>query len=244
MNDAPLIGLPGRRTQAAQIAGFPASLGRLDFDIYFADYARCVLAAGGLPVHLPLDVDPRDLLDRLDGLVLTGGADVDPARYGAENTASKVDPQRDEIEFALFEGALARELPVLGICRGMQVINVHRGGTLDQHVPAHERYDVDPAARIHSASVEAGTALHELYGDTAAINSLHHQRLADLGDGVRPVAWDRDGTIEAIELEDVDVVAVQWHPEMLDGHEPVFDWIVARASERRARRERRGGGGR
>ena len=115
---APLIGLPGRRKTGGQIEGFPPSLHHLEIDIYLASYAQDVIDAGGLPLNLPLDVDPRRFIEHLDGLILTGGADIAPEQYGQENTASEVDEQRDAIEFALLEGALDAEIPVLGICRG------------------------------------------------------------------------------------------------------------------------------
>src|SRR5690606_24414230 len=111
----PLIGLPGRRKQIGDIAGFPASLGELHIDMYFADYARSVYPTGGMPEHLPLDADPTDWVHHLDGLVLTGGADIDPERYGHPNTASDVEPARDAVEFTLYETALADGIPVLGI---------------------------------------------------------------------------------------------------------------------------------
>ena len=229
---APLIGLAGRRKTGAQIDGFPPALHHLEIDIYLASYAKGVVDAGGLPLNLPLDVDPSRFIEHLDGLILTGGADVAPQRYGQENTASDVDEQRDAIEFALLEGALAAEIPVLGICRGLQVLNVHAGGTLHQDVPAHARYDVHPSERIHSTVFEEGSVLHDLYGEGVAVNSLHHQTVDELGVGLRVTARDSDGTVEGIELEGRDVVAVQWHPEMMNEVEPVFAWIIERAKAR------------
>ncbi len=236
MTSAPLIGLPGRRKTGAEIDGFPGALSGLDIDIYLADYSRGVLQAGGLPVNLPLDADPKRFIEHLDGIILTGGADVDPSRYGHDNTSSDVDPQRDAIEFSLLEGALEAEIPVLGICRGLQVLNVHAGGTLHQHVPEHARYDVDPAARIHRASVEPGSVLHALYGEEVAINSLHHQTIDRLGRGLTVIARDGDDTVEAVQMDGRDVIGVQWHPEMLAATEPIFAWLVERAAEVRARR--------
>ena len=229
---APLIGLPGRRKTGGQIEGFPPSLHHLEIDIYLASYAQDVIDAGGLPLNLPLDVDPRRFIEHLDGLILTGGADIAPERYGQENTASEVDEQRVAIEFALLEGALDAEIPVLGICRGLQLINVHAGGTLHQDVPAHARYDVHPADRIHSTVFEHGSVLHDLYGDGISVNSLHHQTVDELGAGRRVTARDSDGTVEGIEFQGRDVVAVQWHPEMTEGVEPVFGWIIDRATAR------------
>jgi len=229
---APLIGLPGRRTKAADINGFPEALGSIDVDIYLADYSRAVIDAGGLPLHLPLDVEPSRFIEHLDGLILTGGADVDPGRYGAENSASIIEVQRDDIEFELLELALVAGMPVLGICRGLQVLNVHAGGTLNQDVPSHARYDVDPAERIHSATIVRGSQLNRIYGDQVRINSLHHQTVDNVGSGLRVVARGDDGVIEALEMDDLPVVAVQWHPEMLNEVEPIFAWLIDMARTR------------
>jgi len=229
----PLIGLPGRRTKGAEVTGFPQTLDSTDIDIYFADYARAVIDAGGLPLYLPMDVEPGLFIEHLDGLILTGGADVDPARYGAENEASEFQTIRDDIEFELLDGALGADLPVLGICRGLQVLNVHAGGTLHQDVPAHARFDIDPAERVHSATIEPGSLLGAIYGDDVAINSLHHQTVDVVGSGLRVVAMGDDGSVEALEMDGRAVIAVQWHPEMLNEVEPIFKWLVDAARSRR-----------
>ncbi len=228
----PLIGLPGRRKFIRQIEGFPASLHHLHVDIYFADYARAVYAAGGLPVHLPLDAEPEDWVHHLDGIVLTGGADVEPSRYGHDNHASDTEPARDEVEFTLFETALGDGLPVLGICRGLQLINVHQGGTLQQHVPEHSRYDIAPHEESHVLTITPGSTLHRLYGDTARVNSLHHQTVDAVGRGLRVTAVAEDGTVEGVEMDGMPVVAVQWHPEMMNHGDPSFTWLVALARDR------------
>lgn len=225
----PLIGLPGRRKRIGDIDGFPSSLGELHVDMYFADYARSVYAAGGMPVHLPLDADPTDWVHHLDALVLTGGADIDPARYGHDNTASDTDPARDHVEFTLYETALTDGIAVLGICRGFQIVNVHAGGTLHQDVPAHARYDLPPSTPVHTLEIEHGSLVHELFGGTHRANSLHHQTAAEIGDGLRVTARAEDGNPEAIEMVGARVLAVQWHPEMMDHHDPVFRWLVGAA---------------
>ena len=230
----PLIGLPGRRKRSSQIEGFPEKLDHLEIDMYMADYARAVLQAGGLPVHLPLDADPLDYLGVVDGLVFTGGADLDPATYDAPNEASDVEPIRDTFELALLSGALEAAIPTLGICRGLQLINVHAGGSLNQDEPSHARYDVDPSSRTHTVTIEPASRLSLMFGSAAEVNSLHHQTVATLGEGLSVVARAPDGTIEAVEMPGRDLIAVQWHPEMLDpAHadvDPLMQWLVQRAS--------------
>jgi putative glutamine amidotransferase len=228
----PLIGLPGRRKRIGQIDGFPESLHQLHVDVYFADYARSVYAAGGMPIHLPIDADPVDWVHHLDGLVLTGGADVEPARYGHENTDSDTEPRRDEIEFALLDAAVADGVPVLGICRGLQLLNVHAGGTLCQHRPEHARYDLDPTAIAHQVELSAGSVLGALYGEVAAVNSLHHQTVDSVGAGLKVAGVADDGTVEGIEVDGELVVAVQWHPEMMRRDDASFRWLVEHAAQR------------
>lgn len=236
MRDAPLIGLPGRRINIGRIEGFPDNLADLEVDLYFADYARGVLRAGGVPIHLPIDADPTIWVERLDAVLLTGGADVDPGRYGAVNTASTVETIRDEFELALLASAIDHALPVLGICRGLQVLNVYAGGTLHQDVPPHARFDIAPAAEAHEVTIEAGSELAGVYGERVTVNSLHHQTVDRLGEGLVVTARADDGTVEGLELPGADVIAVQWHPEMMRLDDPIFPWIVERAKARRALR--------
>ncbi len=225
----PLIGLPGRRKQIGQIEGFPASLHGLHADLYFADYARSVFAAGGMPVHLPLDAEPSEWIPHLDGLVLTGGADIEPDRYGHDNTASDTEPRHDEVEFALLAAAITDGLPVLGICRGLQLLNVHAGGTLCQHRPEHARYDLAPSSVAHAVDVVPHTTLHSLVGGRVEVNSLHHQTVDTLGTGLTVSGVADDGTVEGLELDGEWVIAVQWHPEMMTHHDPTFRWLIDQA---------------
>ena len=234
--DRPLIGLSGRRKLGADIAGFPRSLRALGIDVYVTDYAQAISDAGGLPVHLPLHVDPLDYAGRLDGLLLVGGADVDPARYGAEPETDiyPPEPARDRVELGFIDVAIEDRLPVLGICRGLQLLNVWAGGTLHQHVPEHARYDVAPADRVDELTVEAGTRLHEMYGPTHVVNSLHHQTVDRVAEGWIVTARSADGMVEAMEWPGHDVIGVQWHPELLPGAstDPLFAWFVERAAAR------------
>lgn len=231
----PVIGLPGRRKTSAQVEGFPATLDRLEIDLYMADYARSVLRAGGLPIHLPLDADPLDYLEICDGLVFTGGADLNPESYGQSNTDSAVEQIRDDYENALLEAALEADTPVLGICRGLQLLNVHAGGSLHQDVPEHARYDVAPDTRTHAITIEPASRLNLIFGSSLEVNSLHHQTVDTVGDDLSVVARADDGTVEALEVVGRDVIAVQWHPEMLDpAHtkaDPLLTWLIQRASQ-------------
>ena len=137
----PVIVLPGRRKRGRQIADFPESLDGIDVDLYFADYARGVLHADGLAVHLPFDADPADYVGVFDGVLLPGGADVDPAHYGADPLdGHPIEPERDELELALLALAEADDLPVAGICRGLQLLNVAYGGTLWQDIETQQPY--------------------------------------------------------------------------------------------------------
>lgn len=226
----PLIGLPGRRKTGGQIEGFPKILDGLDVDLYVADYARAITAAGGIPVHLPFDVDPKDIGACLDGLVLPGGADVEPVLYGAVAETDEMPPEkiRDDFEFALLDVAEANDTPVLGICRGIQLINVWAGGDLHQDVPQHAAFDDPPATLQHEITFTEGSRLRGLYGEHHTVNSLHHQTLKNVGERYRVTGRAGDGQIEAIEHVELPIIAVQWHPEMLPeaSDDPLFKWLI------------------
>jgi putative glutamine amidotransferase len=187
-------------------------------------YLEGVTLAGGIAVLLPPqpvnDGIAEEVLDRLDGLVITGGKDVDPARYGEPPHPQTDDPRRDrdEWEFGLLSGALSRRMPVLGICRGAQVLNVALSGTLHQHLPdvvGHSRHQ--PGNAMFSTSrvrIVPGTRLAALIGEYSDEQCYHHQAIAKLGEGLVVSAQDPDGVIEAVEMPGEHfVLAVQWHPE-------------------------------
>ncbi len=184
-------------------------------------------------MHLPLDLDPAAIIDRLDGIVLSGGADIAPDRYGAEQhpAVTVVEPIRDDFEFDLLGQAIEHETPVLGICRGLQLLNVHCGGTLEQHVEAHSRYDIPSSTTAHDVRFVDGSTLARIYGSERRVNSLHHQTVADVGSGLTVTASSDDGVVEGLELSD-SIIAVQWHPEMLPtrSDDPVFAWLIERAT--------------
>jgi putative glutamine amidotransferase len=202
-------------------------------------YVDAVAGARGLPLVIPVLEDHHvdAVLDTVDGIVLSGGGDIDPARYGqvAAPEVYGVNAGRDRWEFALLRGALERGVPVLGICRGAQVLNVALGGALIQDLPAitdhPHRDDERDAEGVHPVTVRKGLLARVLGTTTVRVNTLHHQAVGKLGAGLRATAWAQDGTVEAIELEDGrPVLGVQWHPEMLCAHEPhrrLFEWVVA-----------------
>ncbi|MCD2195765.1 gamma-glutamyl-gamma-aminobutyrate hydrolase family protein [Actinomycetospora endophytica] len=219
----PLVGVSGRRRGAAGAHDGPAALDVLQVEVYFTGYADRLAEAGALPVHLPARADPGEVMSRMDALVLTGGSDVDPALYGQEALPSvRVDRARDDRELALLAAALERDVPVLAICRGMQLLAVHLGGTLVQHLESH------PLGRddTHEVRFAAGSVVHGIYGGSYRVNSLHHQAVAEPGAGLVCVGHAPDGVVEAVELPGRDVVGVQWHPEQLRHADPVFAWLT------------------
>jgi putative glutamine amidotransferase len=194
-------------------------------------YLDCVVRAGGNPVMLPpVGTWTAETIGFLDGLVLAGGADLDPATYGAEPHPLTGEPRRDrdDAEFALAEAALKLDLPVLGVCRGMQVLNVALGGTLHQHVEGHNEA---PGVFGHTdIAVVPGTQLHAILGDRTNVQCHHHQALDRVADGLRVTASAPDGTIEAVELDGARfVVGVQSHPEQDIEDLRLFEALVAAA---------------
>ncbi|MDH2430048.1 gamma-glutamyl-gamma-aminobutyrate hydrolase family protein [Sphaerisporangium sp. TRM90804] len=203
-------------------------------------YVEHVARAGGQPVILPPAGAPAELAGRLDGLIIAGGGDVDPARYGhaAHERTGFVRPFRDEAEFALAAAALEAGLPFLGICRGMQVLNVLLGGSLHQHVPdvvGHSGHAPAPGEFGHlPVRVAPGSRLAAvLGGHTAETAHYHHQAADRLGAGLAVCATAEDGTVEAVELPGLPLtLGVQWHPETgRDGH--LFEALVAAATSGR-----------
>lgn len=209
-------------------------------------YVTAVLRAGALPLVLPV-LDPAQaapIAACLDGLVLSGGGDIDPAFYGGDPVPELrgVNARRDAYELALVRQALDLDLPVLGTCRGCQLLNVAMGGTL---VPDLHDTDDRHCARdrwgetVHTVSVLEGSTLRGILGrEVVGVNSLHHQAVARVGTGLRAVAWADDGVIEAVEAADGrPVLGVQWHPELLltpPGNAPLFRWLVAEARRPRS----------
>lgn len=233
---SPLVGITGRR-RPASILGAPQGFSDAPLDVFFAEYATNVVAAGGVPVFIPLDADIAQIMPRLDALVIAGGEDVDPARYGAE-PAPETGPcsaQRDDLEIAAVHLADESGIPVLGICRGHQVINVAFGGTLVQHLAGelgatHLPLTAARTALAHRVELDETSTLASVYGIELGVNSFHHQAVGEPGDGVRVVGRAADGTVEAIEHENGRILGVQWHPETFDA-DPIFRWVVDTARQ-------------
>lgn len=201
-------------------------------------YVARIAAAGGIPVVIPpVSGASSDLLDRLDGLLFAGGADLSPELYGAEQNPATtgVRPDRDAAESALLAAALARDLPVLGVCRGMQLLVAHAGGSLHQHLPdvvGHEGHRPEPGAYgRHGVQLTPGSLAHRALGDRVTVASYHHQGVASAGSATTSGCCTTDGTIEAVELADRRfALGVLWHPEV-DADLKLFAALV-RASTR------------
>jgi len=228
----PLIGITANRERPTD---------RSELDAVPRFYTEAVVAAGGIPVVLPVaDTDRVPLiLDRIDGLLLSGGGDIDPSRYGGKSLpeVSGVDPERDEFELALAREAANRRMPTLAICRGMQVVNVALGGTLIEDIPtefsgSHDHIQVAD----QTVQLEPGCRLSGVMESEALrVNSLHHQAVRDAAPGLRVVGWSDDGMIEAVESSDASwpLLAVQWHPERMvedPGARRVFSALVEAAA--------------
>jgi putative glutamine amidotransferase len=203
---------------------------------YYVPYRRAVEAAGAEPVELP---PGTRALPGLDGLLLPGGWDVDPSFYGEpkDEKVGPVDRELDETELRLFEQARSADIPVLGICRGQQVINVALGGTLVQHLEDHDVRRFGRNHLAHTIEVDPASELGQAAGEhKIRVNSLHHQAIRELAPGLHQTARGEDGTVEAIESDDGLIVAVQCHPEELAADLPwarnLFARFVARAKSR------------
>lgn len=248
----PVIGIPTQTLHAIDgiPEGLPASW------VMNQRYYHAITSVGAVPWMVPLLHDDlgtlREIYDRLDGVLLAGGVDMDPATYGEERTelCGSIDPARDAVELQLARWAIAERKPLFGICRGLQVINVALGGSLYQDVTAQYagaiRHDYFPTAGFarehlaHQVSLAEGSRLRRVFErDRILVNSMHHQGIRQLGTGLQVTATADDGLIEAVEMPDGHyLVAVQWHPEVFEATDPhVFnllrDFIKATAWVRR-----------
>ena len=208
----------------------------------FDEYISSVIAAGGIPIILPVTTD-KEVLDKhlelIDGLIISGGYDIDPLRYNEEphKLLQATCSERDEFEFYLAKKAIEKSIPLLGICRGHQIINVVNGGSLYQDISLKEGTYINHVQSNHGTEVshtidiDKTSMLYSILGETALVNSLHHLAIKDLAPGFKAVATSKDGVIEAIEKIDGSfVMGVQWHPEALssknDSMLNIFKYLI------------------
>lgn len=212
------------------------------------DYVEAVLRAGAIPFIIPFNEDleaTREMVEKVDGIILSGGHDVNPYYYG-EDPMLKIGelfPERDVFDMELYKTAIELKKPIFGICRGYQIINVINGGTLYQDLSyadfvkiKHDQVD-NPTQATHFVELEEGTFLKNILGEKYKVNSFHHQILKDVAPGFKVVAKSSDGVIESIEkiTEDIFVIGVQWHPEMLSASneksQAIFNEFVKKVIE-------------
>jgi putative glutamine amidotransferase len=219
---APLIAIPTYHLGPGRVGNWEGAYALPE------PYVAALRAAGARTALLPpgQPVEPEEVLAPFDGLLLAGGGDIEPARYGAADHPAQygTDPDRDQLELALARAAVRSGTPTLGICRGVQLLNVAFGGTLDQHLPdgdGHVQHRDEAKQALHGLRIEPGSRLAEAVGQVEAKGlSHHHQALDRLGEGFRPVAWAPDGLVEGIERDQGWTVGVLWHPESTAAADP------------------------
>lgn len=240
----PLVGITTGRT------GVPVTEGKLAAFYVGRAYVRAVVRAGGMPLILPAVDETQEAvveggLAAIDALVLPGGCDLSPELYGAApELALDADPVRDEFELAMLRGALDRDLPVLGICRGMELINVAFGGTLRDGVSHSDAVPENVSdlgeVHFHDVDVVEGTLAAEVFGrDSVEASCVHHQAPDVIGEGLTASVVSADGSVEAVESAERDLLGVIWHPELAlertGTHQLVYDWVVSRALAKEGR---------
>ncbi len=236
---APLIGITARRVPLATLMAVPLGMADAQLEGAFSGYGDSVSAAGGIPMIIGRKASVDLLVPRLDGLLLSGGEDVEPHHYGGSNNSTDFqhDHDRDIFELALISAALTARLPILAICRGVQILNVALGGTLVEHLDdangfSHASTDEHRSVLRHGVTIDPGSELAQAVAanvrpdGSIAVNSFHHQAILDPGRGLRVVAHADDGTIEGVEIPGRSVIGVQWHPEMHAGTDPIFKWFI------------------
>lgn len=239
MAKGPVIAVSGSRIPGTFLgSNVPSGMADTTFDMVSLGFAERLAELGATTVVLPTHPASIEALDRVDALILSGGVDVDPSHYGAapHPLLGALDRRRDRIELAMAQRALAQGLPLLGVCRGLHVINVALGGTLHQHLDTTPTHNVGDRAGegVHGIATVGDGVMRHLYGDGTNVNSLHHQGVERLGEGLVVGAVAPDGVIEALEPADpaVALLAVQWHPELLEHIDPCFRWLVQRTLDK------------
>lgn len=227
--------------------GMPVTEGKLLSYYVGREYIASVLRGGGIPFVFPSVPERVDevvdaALDSIDGLLLPGGCDLSPTLYGDDPAkALDADPVRDTFELAMLAGAVERGIPVLGVCRGMELINVWRGGSLKDGVEHPGASDITVAAlgkvRVHDVNVTEGTLAHKVFGQTRVeATCVHHQAPDRIGDSLTVSVTADDGGVEAVEDPDSNLLGVIWHPELgterTHTHQLVYDWLIDEATAR------------
>ncbi|MGO4938769.1 gamma-glutamyl-gamma-aminobutyrate hydrolase family protein [Fundicoccus sp. Sow4_D5] len=236
----PIIGITGN-TSAFKNDDFEA------FKINYSStgFSTAISLAGGTPIIIPINdaTFAKEYIQLIDGLLLTGGQDVTPMLYGEEprKVIGPTSPERDKCEVALVKEAIRQKKPILGICRGLQLINVVLGGSLLQDLSEDESITIQhvqrsqPEFSTHSIKVKSGTHIAEIIDNNSYVNSIHHQAIKELGKGLTVSAWSPDNVIEAIEVVDDNqsIIGIQWHPELtfLENHESlsIFKDLIKRS---------------
>lgn len=224
---AVIIGISGNIKEMPALSG-------IEYDAAPRDFSRSIRQAGGLPFLIPVGDTSQvaDYIGVIDKLVLSGGQHVDPRFYGAKKEINSSDYSlaRDKFELALVKEALRQKKPILAICRGMQLVNVALGGTLQQSISGHWQAKVSGTS--HQLKVKPSSRVSNLFQEGDAINSLHYQSIKELAPGLVATAFDpRDGTIEAVEHTEYPLLGLQWHPELLASHchqnQSLFEYLIA-----------------
>lgn len=214
---------------------------------YVSDhYVQSVILAGGIPLLIPINSDLTSIdkyVDLIDGLVMSGGHDVDPYFYGEEprQKIQAVFAKRDNFDLALIKAMVAQDKPILGICRGHQIINVAFGGKILQDLSYSKNelinhwQKADRTTPTHTITTSKDSTIYQIFGETNRVNSFHHQTVLVAGDGLEIVAWSKDDCIEATESKEKKILTVQWHPEMMSAVSKkqlnVFKWLIEKSSK-------------
>ncbi|WP_099025078.1 gamma-glutamyl-gamma-aminobutyrate hydrolase family protein [Mycolicibacterium palauense] len=239
----PLIAVTGRRVDGDFVRDVDPRFRGEAIDMYYASYSESLLRAGASSAYVPYEALGRGCLGRFDGLVLSGGQDISAAVSGALTTAEEVEApgggpgeasiRRDNLELDLLREAFTLDIPVLGVCRGAQLLNVAHGGSLVAHLPRSSVQHNDPSgppAQSHSVRFVPGTLAHSVFSAHRTVNSWHHQAVDVAGRGVVVAGRSADDVVEAIEIPGRRVLGVQWHPELTPGIDPALQWLVEEAA--------------